>query len=166
MVLYSCSLLRSKAQCIVLQTANASWLCRTHITPGWQIGSLGIVCCKARFFWLLVMTDEQWASGTKDHPLRGLQRSLQVNAIDPAGCAARSKYLFTKSHDLYHIWTVCFWEWRAESLISALLAIFPIEFLHNAQWWWYAKGMTKIAKCAWALDQSVALWGSESVIWG
>ena len=31
---------------------------------------------------------------------------------------------------------------------------------------WYAKGTTKIAKHAWALDQSVALWGSESVIWG
>ena len=31
---------------------------------------------------------------------------------------------------------------------------------------WYAKGATKIAKCVQALDQSVALWGSESVIWG
>ena len=31
---------------------------------------------------------------------------------------------------------------------------------------WYAKGATKIAKRAWALDQSVALWGSESVIQG
>ena len=31
---------------------------------------------------------------------------------------------------------------------------------------WCAKGVTKIAKCAWVLDQSVALWGSESAIWG
>ena len=32
--------------------------------------------------------------------------------------------------------------------------------------WWYAKGATKIAKRAQALDQSVALWGSESAIRG
>ena len=31
---------------------------------------------------------------------------------------------------------------------------------------WYAKGVTKITKRARALDQSVALWGSESAIWG
>ena len=31
---------------------------------------------------------------------------------------------------------------------------------------WYAKGATKIAKHMWALDQSVALWGSESAIRG
>ena len=31
---------------------------------------------------------------------------------------------------------------------------------------WYAKGATKIAERAWALDQSVALWGSESAIRG
>ena len=31
---------------------------------------------------------------------------------------------------------------------------------------WYAKGATKIAKHARALDQSVALWGSESAIRG
>ena len=31
---------------------------------------------------------------------------------------------------------------------------------------WYAKGVTKITKCAQALDQSVALWGSESAIQG
>ena len=31
---------------------------------------------------------------------------------------------------------------------------------------WYAKGATKIAKRAQALDQSVALWGSESAIQG
>ena len=31
---------------------------------------------------------------------------------------------------------------------------------------WYVKGVTKITKCAWALDQSVALWGSESAIRG
>ena len=31
---------------------------------------------------------------------------------------------------------------------------------------WYAKGATKIAKCTRVLDQSVALWGSESAIWG
>ena len=31
---------------------------------------------------------------------------------------------------------------------------------------WYAKGATKIAKRAQALDQSVALWGSESAIRG
>ena len=31
---------------------------------------------------------------------------------------------------------------------------------------WYAKGATKIAKCARVLDQSIALWGSESAIQG
>ena len=31
---------------------------------------------------------------------------------------------------------------------------------------WYAKGVTKIANRVWALDQSVALWGSESAIQG
>ena len=31
---------------------------------------------------------------------------------------------------------------------------------------WYAKGATKIAKRVQALDQSIALWGSESAIWG
>ena len=31
---------------------------------------------------------------------------------------------------------------------------------------WYAKGATKTTKRAWALDQSVALWGSESAIRG
>ena len=31
---------------------------------------------------------------------------------------------------------------------------------------WYAKGATKITKCTQALDQSIALWGSESAIWG
>ena len=36
----------------------------------------------------------------------------------------------------------------------------------NSSYRWYAKGMTKIAKRARALDQSVALWGSESAIRG
>ena len=31
---------------------------------------------------------------------------------------------------------------------------------------WYAKGTTKITKCTHVLDQSVALWGSESAIQG
>ena len=31
---------------------------------------------------------------------------------------------------------------------------------------WYAKGATKITKRVQALDQSIALWGSESAIWG
>ena len=44
--------------------------------------------------------------------------------------------------------------WRAKKVASIL----------SKQW--YAKGMTKIAKCMQVLDQSVALWGSESAIWG
>ena len=37
---------------------------------------------------------------------------------------------------------------------------------NSAQGRWYAKGVTKIAKHMQVLDQSVALWGSESAIWG
>ena len=40
------------------------------------------------------------------------------------------------------------------------------DIAHGYETRWYAKGATKIAKRARALDQSVALWGSESAIWG
>ena len=44
-------------------------------------------------------------------------------------------------------------------------------FMQELEHWpeldrWYAKGATKIAKHAQALDQSIALWGSESAIQG
>ena len=41
-----------------------------------------------------------------------------------------------------------------------------VEWVCQVECRWYAKGATKIAKHVRALDQSVALWGSESAIRG
>ena len=62
------------------------------------------------------------------------------------------------------------WTWMSHTS----LVLVWIWRLFRQAWWnvalgnmrWYAKGATKIAKHARALDQSVALWGSESAIRG
>ena len=60
-------------------------------------------------------------------------------------------------HDVFMLQVIALWSIWEQGLL---------ELVGSCNHLWYAKGATKIAKCAWALDQSVALWGSESAIRG
>ena len=60
---------------------------------------------------------------------------------------------------------IAFWDNQQISLADLTLPL-NRNCLLELTYRWYAKGMTKIAKHAQVLDQSVALWGSESAIRG